>query len=121
MLDSVRPLSPVHTLLYPHLLYPLQNIALVASIYTTMLVALERYSDIGHFNLLPYTLILISIHRYIAVSRPINVFLRNEDELRWRKVWLYVGPVLAFSVLFNLPTFFHFYVTYDESEMHTGE
>ncbi len=61
---------------------------------------------------------LIPFHffRYIAVSRPLNVFVRTKEELRWCKVWLYVGPVLAFSLLFNVPTFLEFYVTYDEPD-----
>ena len=46
VLESVRqshgPLGYAHTLLFPHVLYPLQNIALTASIYTTVVVALER-------------------------------------------------------------------------------
>ena len=47
ILDSIRqyfpPVHPVHTYAFPYLLYPLQNVAMVASIYTTVVVALERY------------------------------------------------------------------------------
>lgn len=84
--------APYHTFLFPHLLYPLQNITMVGSIYTTVVVALERY---------------------VAVSKPFNVYLENTGDghiLRWRKLSQYVGPVVAFSVFFNIPTFFEFQV-----------
>ncbi len=46
MLDSLRqqfgPLCSLHNILYPYFLYPFRNIFLMASIYTTILVALER-------------------------------------------------------------------------------
>ena len=35
----------------------------------------------------------------------------DEDENKWVKVLWYVGPVVLFSLLFNLPTFFEFYCT----------
>ncbi len=42
------------------------------------------------------------------------MFVRTEEELRWRKVWMYVGPVLAFALLFNAPTFLEFHLTYED-------
>ncbi len=78
-----------HIHLFPHLLYPLQNIAMVASIYLIIVVALERY---------------------IAVSKPLTSFVGDQEGHRWRKVFNYVIPVTIFSVLFNLPTFFEFYI-----------
>ncbi len=98
LLESLRRSGPrtlAHTYAFPHLLYPLQNVAMVASIYTTVVVALERY---------------------IAVSRPIDTFVvggggeSDGTAAAWRKVLLYVGPAIAFSVGFNIPTFFEFCV-----------
>ena len=46
ILETVRRSSvnlPVHIYAFPQYLYPLQNIVMVASIYTTVVVALERY------------------------------------------------------------------------------
>ena len=48
ILESVRIFHggsgrPIHVYLFPYLLYPLQNIAMVASIYVTVVVAVERY------------------------------------------------------------------------------
>ena len=53
---------------------------------------------------------------YLAVSRPLNVFVRTEDNDNWRRVLIYVSPVLAFALLFNVPTFLEFYSTYDLAE-----
>ena len=69
---------------------------MVASIYTTVVVALERY---------------------VSVSKPFDAFAASassafstmEDERRmlYRRV---LAPVFLFSLLFNLPTFFEFHV-----------
>ena len=70
--------------------------AMVASIYMTVLVALERY---------------------IAVSRPISTYVAGggggdqEGRMKsWLKVLTYVGPVILFSVVINVSTFFEFAV-----------
>ncbi len=46
MLETLRqqygPVSGLHNLLFPYFLYPFRSIMLMASIYTTILVALER-------------------------------------------------------------------------------
>ena len=77
---------------------------MVASIYTTAVVALERY---------------------VGVSRPINVYVSasrgDGDRNKWRTLLLYVGPVLVFSVLFNLPTFFEFEVKLESVKGETGK
>ena len=41
------------------------------------------------------------------------MFVRTEDNDNWRRVLIYVSPVLAFALLFNVPTFLEFYSTYD--------
>ena len=71
--------------LFPYLRY-LQNVSLVSSIYLTVILAVERY---------------------LAVSKPVTVFISNSR--RWIKVMYFVGPVLIFSLIFNVPLFFEFY------------
>ncbi len=86
--DNGGRVHDFHIRLFPHMLYPLQNIAMVASIYLTVVIAMERYR---------------------AVSKPLTSFIGDAEGGRWRRVFAYVGPVLVFSVMFNLPTFFEFY------------
>ena len=78
----------LHIYLFPHVLYPFQNITMVASIYTTVVVAVERY---------------------YAVTRPISAFV-DDSGGKWKKVLVFIIPVLIFSIIFNLPTFFEFRV-----------
>ena len=68
-------------------MYPCQNIAMVTSIYLTVIIALERY---------------------LAVSQPLSVFIADTEGQRWTKVMYFVLPPTMFSILFNLPTFFEF-------------
>ena len=93
ILESIRMWHPyattnIQVYLFPHVLYPLQNITMVASIYITVVVAVERY---------------------LAVSRPISAFV-DDGHGKWKKVLAFAVPVLLFSVIFNIPTFFEFYV-----------
>ena len=73
--------------------------AMVASIYMTVVIALERY---------------------IAVSRPISTYVASGDQeglvKSWLKVLKYVGPVILFSVVINISTFFEFKVHCDNNE-----
>ena len=111
ILESIRQYmicTTIHTYAFPYFLYPLQNIAMVASIYTTVIVALERY---------------------VAVSRPIDVYISTGDSVMgtrgarakgkrflkgWGKVMAYVGPVVLFSIVFNITTFMEFKVKESE-------
>ena len=55
-----------------------------------------------------YTTVVLALERYRAVWRPIE-YHNNVNSLAhpWRRVlWTYVAPVVAFSILFNLPKFF---------------
>ena len=67
--------------------------AMVASIYITVVIALERY---------------------FAVSRPISTYVSGGDDEGILKAWLrvlkYVGPVILFSVVINISTFFEFVI-----------
>ena len=61
-----------------------------------------------------YTTVVIALERYIAVSRPISTYVTaaaggGSDEGRvaaWCSVLKYVGPALLFSAAVNGPTFF---------------
>ena len=77
----------IHMYLFPQFLRPLQNITMVASIYTTVVVALGRY---------------------LAVSKPISTMVKSGTG-SWRNVIAYVLPVVGFSIVFKLPIFFEFY------------
>ena len=67
--------------------------AMVASIYMTVVIALERY---------------------IAVSRPISAYVAGGDQEGMIKLWLnvlkYAGPVILLSVVINISTFLEFFV-----------
>ena len=75
---------------------------MVASIYVTVVIALERYN---------------------AVCQPINTYIAGGDEDGTLKLWLpvlkYVGPVIIFSVVINISKFFEFVVECNQNTNHT--
>ena len=81
----------LHLNLFPHVLRPLRFISMVASIYTT---------------------IIISVERYIAVSKPIYSFVGHFEgaQGKWKSALLYTIPAVLFSIAFSLPKFFEFSV-----------
>ena len=85
--DEVPLYQTVHTYLFPKFLRPLQSIAMMASIYATIVVALGRY---------------------LAVAKPISTMVQS-GKGKWKTVLMYLVPVMIFSVLFKLPIFFEFY------------
>ncbi len=90
--SSSTGFSDAHLLLFVHFVYQAQNVALVCSTYTTVVVAVERY---------------------LAVTRPVEYHLSvvaggAAGVSPWRRVWRYMAPTLALGVLFNLPKFFEF-------------
>ena len=100
-----------HYYLFPKFLRPIQHIMMVASIYTTVVVTLERY---------------------FAVSKPIIAMIHS-GKGRWKTVMAYVLPVSIFSVVFKLPIFFEFFTqwcysscnnprthTYCDNDVHGG-
>ena len=82
------PLQTLHLYLFPKVLHPLRQITMLASIYITVVLALERY---------------------FAVSKPISTFVNCQGRVG-KKVLIYTVPVLLFSIIFNLPKFFEFYI-----------
>ena len=96
----------VHIYLFPKFLRPLQSIAMMASIYTTVVIAFGRY---------------------LAVSKPMSTMV-NSGTGHWSNVIAYIFPVICASIVFKLPIFFEFYTewSYDNncgnvSFMHQSE
>ena len=56
-----------------------------------------------------YTTVVVAVERYYAVTRPISAFV-DDSGGKWKKVLVFIIPVLIFSIIFNLPTFFEFRV-----------
>ena len=78
----------LHLYLTPQIIRPLRSLAIVASIYTTVVIALERY---------------------LAVSKPIITFV-GRDEDTWQKLFIRIFPVIALSFSLSLPLCFEFFV-----------
>ena len=95
MVDSLRDLglqTSFQTLMFPHFLFPLNSIALMCSIYMTLIVALERY---------------------MAVYNPLDYNRRQQDSTAQRYHLInYVGPLIIMALLFNLSKFFESEVVY---------
>ena len=72
--------------IYKYVVY-FQSVSLVASIYLTVVLALERF---------------------LAVSKPVAVYVSDGSGRKWFKVFCYVGPVLAFAFTFSIPHLFEF-------------
>ena len=84
----------LHEYAFYRLLYPLQAIVMMASIYATVIVAFERY---------------------VAVSRPISTYIQDGSE-GWRKTFNYIFPMILFAVAFNFPKFFEYCGTAERME-----
>ena len=86
---------PLHqwflTITMPHLVRPLRYISMVASIYTTIIISMERY---------------------VAVSKPIYSFVGHFEgaQGKWKSALMYTLPAALFSIVFSLPKFFEFSV-----------
>ena len=79
----------LHDYLHYRLFLPFQQVFMMASIYITVIVAFERY---------------------VAVSKPISTYVQDGVE-GWKKVIIYFFPMMAFTLLWNLPKFFEFCAT----------
>ena len=77
-----------HIYIFPKVLYPLHKIAMTTSMYTTVVLAFNRYS---------------------AVSKPISVYVNSATGTS-KRVLINIFLVFLFAVLFNLPKFLEFYV-----------
>jgi hypothetical protein len=78
----------IHLYLWPKFLYPLRHFVIIASIYTTVIIALERY---------------------LAVSKPICTFAKR-DKKTWRESLTIICPVIVISLLLSFPRCFEFFI-----------
>ena len=77
-------------------LRPIQSIAMNASIYLTVVIAIERY---------------------LAVSRPLSVYMGEiGGQNKWQTLVFYVAPAITLAILINIPCFFEVEWVYQESE-----
>ena len=75
---------------------PIQSIAMNASIYLTVVIAIERY---------------------LAVSRPLSVYMGEiGGQNKWRALVFYVAPAIILAILINIPVFFEYEWDYQEFE-----
>ena len=90
--------SDIHTMLFPYILYPLNAISMMGSIYMTMAVGLERY---------------------IAVYHPIEYsIVANDASSHTRRLSKYVLPITIFAIVFNLPKFLESQVVYRDEDIY---
>ena len=86
---SVMPIyQKLHLYVTPQIIRPLRMFVIIASMYTTVVIALERY---------------------LAVSKPLMTFIRR-DEDRWKKLLSRIFPVLVISLILSLPMIFEFVI-----------
>jgi hypothetical protein len=97
--DEVPLYQTIHTYIFPTFLRPLQSIAMMVSIYATIVVALGRY---------------------LAVAKPISTMVQS-GKGKWKTVLMYLVPVLIFTVLFKLPIFFEFYTEWCSADCVHGK
>ena len=93
---TVGAIHDNHIYLQGYFLYQLNSIAIVASIITTVVLALERF---------------------LAVSKPIEYHNATLGINPWRRVMNYIFPVIVFSIIFNIPKFFEAEVKPYEDQM----
>ena len=72
--------------IWPQFLRPLRTFMIIASIYTTVVIAVERY---------------------LAVSKPICAFIQNSRQ-NWKQVLTIISPALLISFFLTFPTVFEF-------------
>lgn len=72
---------------YFYFIYPFRGIVMCSIIYMT---------------------IIISFQRYISITSPLDIRMQNRSSrgATWLQVLKFVGPVILFSVIFQIPTFF---------------
>ena len=82
---NFQPINETHVYLFAYFLYQLQAIAIVSSILTTVVLALERF---------------------LAVSKPIAYHNATSGTNPWKRAMAYIVPVFIFSTIFSIPKFF---------------
>ena len=101
VLESLRKFgfeSNIHTMLFPYLLYPLNAISMMGSIYMTMAVGMERY---------------------IAVYYPMEYrIVANDASSHSRRLIKYVLPITLFAFIFNIPKFLESKLVYNDQDIY---
>jgi hypothetical protein len=92
--------SSIYAYILPKMIYPLNNISLCCSIYTTIVIAFERFGNV--YQTADLTVVL----RYTAVCNP-YLYMENNaaQNVPWR-VLTFMVPVIILSVIINIPRFF---------------
>ena len=90
ILEGIRknfgPLHQIaHVYAFAYFLYQLQSMAIVSSIFTTVVLALERC---------------------LAVAKPIEYHNAIQGTNPWRRVIHYIVPVIFISITFTTPKYF---------------
>ena len=101
MLGSLRKFgvqSDLHIVLFPYVLYPMNAISMMGSIYMTMAVGMERY---------------IAVYQPMEYSR-----VANDASAHTKRLLTYVLPITLFSVFFNIPKFLDSQVVYKDNEVY---
>ena len=75
--------------LFTNIVYPVRSMAMCSSIYTTMVLTLERYQ---------------------AITSPIKYRNRGVSLSLGKRLFVYVVPVMLFSFVYYFPKFFDLYV-----------
>ena len=78
----------LHLYLTPQLIRPLRMFVVVSSMYTTVVIALERYQ---------------------AVSKPIVTYIGREED-NWKKLCFRLSPVIIVALILTLPKCFEFFI-----------
>ena len=105
--------SESYALIFPKVLYPLNNITICCSIGLTVAIALERYEVEDRFFI-----VIIFIFRYCAVCHPFYYRESVRSTSVDCRVAKYVIPVIVFAVILNIPKFFEtklFYIPVNDT------
>ena len=92
--------SSIYAYLLPKVIYPLNNISLCCSIFTTIVIAFERFGDF-------YNPGELSVYaRYTAVCNPYLYKENNTAHRVTNRVLSFLVSVIIFSLLINIPRYF---------------
>ena len=81
--------SLIHSKLFVHFLYPFRSMVMCSSIYTTIVLTLERYQ---------------------AISSPLEYRFKTLNANLAKRLCKYIVPVMLFSFVYYVPKFFDLYV-----------
>ena len=84
IMQLIEPFSEINKYIFVSALYPARNVIMCISIYMTVGLSYERYTSI--------------VRPYLQLTR--------QKTKNFPQLLLYIGPIFACSVLFNLPKYF---------------